>query len=65
MVLYPGILLQGRTLAYKFKALRKVKFNERCPLPIGVANGPFNPTLLRITLSNASSDIKSPLGVTA
>lgn len=41
-VLKPWTLLQGRTLAYKLKVLRKVKLRETCPLPIGVARGPRN-----------------------
>ena len=45
--------------------MRSVRLSERCPLPMGVAKGPFRPTLLRITLSKASSEIKSPPGVTA
>mmetsp|Transcript_7690 Transcript_7690/g.24166 ORF Transcript_7690/g.24166 Transcript_7690/m.24166 type:complete len:214 (-) Transcript_7690:49-690(-) len=64
-VLTPGSDRHGRTLAYKLSALRSVRLSERCPLPIGVANGPFSPTLFRITLLSASSEIRSPPGVTA
>ncbi|KAH9526724.1 hypothetical protein DERF_000788 [Dermatophagoides farinae] len=38
-------------------------FNDRCPLPIGVANGPLRPILLRCTDSIAFSGIeKRPSG---
>ena len=40
LVLTPGTDAHGRTLAYRFSALRSVRLSERWPLPIGVAKGP-------------------------
>ena len=44
LVLYPGMEKQGRTLAYSCSSFLKVRLRDLCPLPMGVAIGPFRPT---------------------
>mmetsp|Transcript_17616 Transcript_17616/g.30336 ORF Transcript_17616/g.30336 Transcript_17616/m.30336 type:complete len:288 (-) Transcript_17616:140-1003(-) len=65
LVLYPGMLRHGRTFANSLRALRSVRFSDTWPLPIGVASGPFRPTLLRTTDCRASSETRLPPGETA
>ena len=47
-------------LAYKSYFLRKVTFNERNPLPIGVVIGDFNNTLVLSKEAKAASGISFP-----
>ena len=54
-VLYPTIDLQGLTLAKRLKVLRRVRFNETCHFPTGVANGPFKATPFLRILSMAGA----------
>ncbi len=44
LVLYPGSEKHGRTLAYSCSSFLRVRLRDLCPLPMGVAMGPFNPT---------------------
>lgn len=45
LVLYPGMLKHGRTLANSCSSLRRVKLRDLWPLPMGVAIGPLSPIL--------------------
>ena len=53
-VFTPGIVLQGRTLAYNWRFFLNVTFSDRYPFPIGVSNGPFSANLLRTIESSVS-----------
>lgn len=55
--IYPSRLRHGLTLAYRLNSLRKARFKDLCPFPTGVINGPFKPTLLRLTESIAPCGI--------
>ncbi|CDE22151.1 unknown [Amedibacillus dolichus CAG:375] len=55
-----GFDFAGRIFAYKSYLLRKVTFNERNPLPIGVVIGAFKSTLFLSKEAYASSGISFP-----
>ena len=49
-VRYPAIDRQGRTFAKSENVLRRVKFRDTWPFPMGVANGPFNAIVFFLTI---------------
>ncbi len=58
LVLYPGMEKQGRTLAYSCSSFLNVKFKDLCPLPMGVAIGPFRPTLCFCSSETKRSSVR-------
>ena len=68
-VLYPFILTQGLTLANRLNVRLRVKLSETCPLPMGVASGPFRATVFFLILSIAARGIavlpSTRIGVTS